>query len=252
MQLIPEARLALDLIEKKKARRKEKKFVVEGEHLVGEAKDRLKYVLYSRELPLIEELRSKKVPCYKVSPRVFDKLTRVETPQGIMAVVEELDHSVLDTLKGEKTLIVFCVGLQDPGNLGTIIRSADAMGASGVILGKDTVDLYNPKVIRSSMGSIFHLPVVNGAETAEVLGLLKKKGVKIFSAYLKAKKLCWEADLKRPVAIVLGNEAAGLPKEIAKLSEETVSIPMAGRAESLNVAMSASIILYEALRQRGR
>lgn len=251
MQLIPEARLALNLIEKKKARKKEKKFVVEGEHLVEEAQDRIEFVLYSRELPVLKRLRTQNVLCLKVSEKVFEKLSQVMTPQGILAVVEELEYTLKDIVKGPRSLLIFCVGVQDPGNLGAIIRAADAAGADGVILAKETVDLYNPKVVRSSMGSIFHLPVVCGTETTPALEMLKKNGVKVVSGYLKAKRKIWEVDLKGPVVLLVGNEAAGLPKEIVEYCDEVVTIPMPGRAESLNVAMSASIMLYEAVRQRG-
>jgi len=251
MQLIPEASLALNLIEKKKARKKEKKFVVEGEHLVEEAQGQISFVLYSKELPILKRLKAGNIKCLKVSEKVFEKLSQVETPQGILAVVKEFEHNLKGIIKGPKRLLVFCVGIQDPGNLGTIIRSADAANAGGVILSKETVDLYNPKVIRSSMGSVFHLPVVCGAETAPTLEMLKKNGVKVVSGYLKAKRKIWEVDLKGPVALLVGNEAAGLPKEITEYCDEVVSIPMPGRAESLNVAMSASIMLYEAVRQRG-
>jgi len=250
MQLIPQAREALNLLEKKKAREKEKRFVVEGEHLVYEAAEDIIYVLYSAELPAAAWAKKKGIPAYKVSKKVFELLTSVETPQGVLAVVKKPEYSLNDVLANANPLIVLCVGIQDPGNLGTIIRSADAVSAAGVLLSKGTVDLYNQKVIRSTMGSLFHLPVVEAGEVKEIIKEFKDKGIKLVAADAEGKNY-WQSVLSGPSAILIGNEGAGLPDEILKQCDETVKIPMPGKAESLNAAMAASLIMYEALRQRG-
>lgn len=245
-------KLVRNLLEKRSARRKEKCFVVEGPHLVEEAGERIKFIVYSENLPTVKQLEAKGIPAHKISRQQFAELSGVETPQGILAVVREFEYQFRDVLKGDKSLIVFCIGVQDPGNLGTIIRSADAFGASGVILSKGTVDLYNPKVVRSTMGSIFHLPIFITDDEKETIELLKRKNVKIIATDTAAKKDCFAVDLKGPVAVLVGNEGAGLPEDIIKLADETVKIPMPGKAESLNVGVSTAIILYEVLRQRGK
>ena len=249
MQLIPQARKVLNLLEKKKAREKEKRFVVEGERLVYEAAENIVYILYSAELPAVGWARKKGILAYKISKKVFELLTSVETPQGVVAVVKKPEYSIKNVLAKSNPLLILCVGIQDPGNLGTIIRSADAVSASGVLLSRGTVELYNQKVIRSTMGSLFHLPVVEIGKAEETMIDLKKRGIRLIAADLKGENY-WESKLTGACAILIGNEGAGLPDEILKLCDETVKIPMPGRAESLNAAMAASLIMYEALRQR--
>ncbi len=151
-------RLVQNLLEKRRARHKEHRFVVEGPHLVEEAGELIDFIIYSERLPILEKLKQNGVDCCKVSREQFADISEVETPQGILAVVKEKRFELRDVLNG---LVVFCIGVQDPGNLGTIIRTADAVGASGVILSRGTVDLYNSKVIRSTMGSLFHLPIAH-------------------------------------------------------------------------------------------
>jgi len=250
MELIPEARLALSLLEKRKTREKEGKFVVEGEKLIYEAGENLLYLLYERKLPVVAWAEGKGIPAYKVSKKVFALITSVETPQGVLAVVKKLEVGLKDALKGPDPLIIGCIEIQDPGNLGTIIRSADAAGAAGVLLSKGTVDLYNQKVIRSSMGSIFHLPIIEMGEAEEEAKKLKVKGLKLIAADPAGRKEYWAADYRGAAAILIGNEGAGLSNSVLKICDEVVNIPMPGKAESLNAAMAASIILYEALRQR--
>jgi TrmH family RNA methyltransferase len=260
-------KLVRNLLEKPSARRKEKCFVVEGPHLVEEAQERIKFIVYSENLPVIKKLEAKSVPAYKVSRQQFAELSGVETPQGILGVVKEFAYQLRDVLtpsvprlrsghlplnKGEireGVVIVFCVGVQDPGNLGTIIRSADAFGASGVVLSKGTVDLYNPKVVRSTMGSLFHLPIITINEARETIEHLKQKGVKIIATGASAELDCFAADLKTPLAILVGNEGGGLPEEVMRMADAQVKIPMPGSAESLNVGVSTAVILYETLRQ---
>ncbi|MFH1387655.1 MAG: RNA methyltransferase [bacterium] len=242
-------KLIKNLLEKRSARRKEKAFVIEGPHLVEEAGERVKFIVYSEKLPIVKTLEENGTPAYKISKEQYAEISRVETPQGVLAVVREFGYSFRDVLKEDKSLIVFCLGVQDPGNLGTIIRSADAFGATGIILSKGTVDLYNPKVIRSSMGSLFHLPIVTTEDEKETIMYLKEKGVKIIATDAKASKICSAVDLSGPVAIILGNEGEGLSTEITEMVAESVRIPMVGQAESLNVGMSASVLLYEVLRQ---
>lgn len=243
-------RLVMNLLEKRKARRKEQRFVVEGPHLIEEAGDLIDFVIYSERLPILEKLKQKGIDCCKVSGEQFAGISEVETPQGILAVVREQEFGLRDVLKSSNPLVVFCAGVQDPGNLGTIIRTADAVGASGVIVSRGTVDLYNAKVIRSTMGSLFHLPITHVDDVQETVEYLKSRKVRIVATDTRAGKDYFSAELKGPTAILIGNEGAGLAEETVKLADEAVKIPMPGKAESLNVGISTAVILYEALRQR--
>jgi TrmH family RNA methyltransferase len=245
-------KLINNLLEKRSARRKEGKFVIEGPHLIEEAGDKLNFIVYCEKLPIVKKLEDEGVPAYKVSKEQFAELSGVEAPQGVLGVVREFGYQFRDVLKADKTLIVFCVGVQDPGNLGTIIRSADAFGASGIILSKGTVDLYNPKVARSTMGSLFHLPIITTEDEKETIGHLKEKNVKIVATEASAKLNCFNSDLKGPTAFLIGNEGAGLSKEMIGLADESVSIPMVGKSESLNAGVSVSVLLYEASRQKSQ
>jgi len=250
-------KLIKNLLEKRRARKKEGLFVVEGPHLVQEAAANIKFVLYAENLPLVKKLESQNIQCFKISKKEFAEISEVETPQWILAVVKMVTPSVQAMLghlplgkgENENQLFVFCHEVQDPGNLGTIIRTADAAGASGVILSKGTVDLYNSKTIRATMGSLFHLPIVEVDDVLETLAQLKKKGLKTVATSLSADKNYFEIDYKGGVAVMVGNEGAGLPDEVVKLCDEAVKIPIPGKAESLNVAVSTAVVLYEILRQ---
>ncbi len=146
-------------------------------------------------------------------------------------------------------LVVAVDGVQDPGNLGTIIRSADAVGAQGIVLGKGTVDLYNPKTVRSTMGSMFHLPIAE-ADLTQLLPRAQAGGAQLVITDLSASRSCYDLDLTKPTWLVLGNEGSGVSPEVSALVNETVIIPMRGESESLNVAMAATVLLFEAMRQR--
>jgi TrmH family RNA methyltransferase len=245
-------KLVRNLLEKRSARRKEKAFVVESPHLVEEASDRVKFFFYCENFPIVKELEEKGSIGYKISRKQFEDISQVETPQGILAVVRELEYSIRDLFRSDKTLIAFCIGVQDPGNLGTIIRTADAFGASGIILSKGTVDLYNPKVVRSTMGAIFHLPIITVDDDMETIGQIKGKGIKVIASSLSGRKKIYDIELKGPIALLIGNEGAGLPEEIVSSADEAVLIPMAGKAESLNAGIAASIMLYETAKQRSK
>lgn len=243
-------RLVKNLLEKRKARQKEGLFVVEGPHLVKEAAKQVKFVLYSENLPLVSELTEQDIECCKISKKQFAELSEVKTPQGILAVVKQEQYDLQNILEVKNPLIVFCLEIQDPGNLGTIIRTADAVGASGVILSRGTVDLYNPKVIRSTMGSLFHLPIMQDIEINQALETLKAKGLRVIATDTASTKSYFDIKYTDNCAIVIGNEGAGLAEDILDLADETVNIPMPGKAESLNVGISTAVVLYEALRQR--
>ena len=249
MQLIPEVKFALALLEKRKIRDKEGKFVVEGDHLVMEAGNRVEFVIYHKETPGVKWALGRKFPAYKVSQREFEKISQVVTPQGILAVVKKRQDPIESLFKAANPFVIFCDGIRDPGNLGTIIRGADAAGAAGVLLSSGCVELYNQKVIRSTQGSLFHLPILEVGPAETQIIKLKQKGLKVVAADAKGQAY-WSAGLSGPLAIVVGNEGAGLSDEVLAICDEVVSIPMPGKAESLNAAMAANILMYEVLRQR--
>lgn len=198
----------------------------------------------------IRTLDSLSCPVYRVSRSLFKRLGDTENPQGILAIVRRKKWDVKAVLSKEDPLFVILEDLQDPGNVGTILRTADAAGAAAVFTSKGTADLYSPKVVRSSMGSLLHLPVISFPGIEELAPILQKKGVRLIAAHLKGEKAPWETDLSGAVAILIGNEGAGLSQTAAQAADSLVKIPMPGQAESLNAAIAAGMILYESIRQR--
>jgi RNA methyltransferase, TrmH family len=179
---------------------------------------------------------------------VVERVAGTVTPQPVLAVASYVDVP-LESLR-DSDLVVVCVDVRDPGNLGTVLRTAEAAGVGGVICCDGTVDVYNPKSVRASAGSLFHVRVVAGGKPEEVLATLGDWGLRRTATRPSGGQAYHRADLRRPTAIVLGNEASGLPAGLDRLLDETVTIPMAGRGESLNVGMAAAVMCFEAARQR--
>ncbi|MFC5451523.1 TrmH family RNA methyltransferase [Paenibacillus aestuarii] len=239
----------------RRGRDKQGKYLIEGYHLVEEALRAgapVETIVFSVDKGRPEELAAwaaDRVEWVGVSQAVLDKCSDTQTPQGIFAVVTKPGLDPDELLASALELAVVLDGVQDPGNLGTIIRSADAVGASAVVLGRGTVDLYNPKTIRSTMGSMYHLPIVE-ADLLELLPRARERGVRLVTTSLQAQRSCYDTDLRQPTWLILGNEAKGVSPEVAAQSDVQVIIPMQGKAESLNVAMAATVLLFEASRQR--
>ena len=187
-----------------------------------------------------------------ISERLMDAVSESKTPQPVMAVVRMKRHSVEEILTHGAKLIVVAHRLQDPGNLGTIIRTAEAVGASGVALTENTVDPYNAKAVRASMGSILRLPVVPVGDLPPFLITCKAKGFQTAATVLTGEKTHFEIDLTTPTVVILGQEGVGLSGDITADIDLQVRIPMAETIDSLNVATAAAVILYEAMRQRLR
>src|SRR5579863_10173091 len=188
--------------------------------------------------------------------KLFDSLVPSESPQGVAALVR-LKEFLLDDLleRLEVGPIVVLAGLQDPGNLGTILRSSEAFGCAGVVLGEGTVSPFNSKVVRASAGSVFRMPIVHGrgtlpAKLEEVSDKLRAKGVRLLATSSHKGTSLDQADLKGATAIFFGNEGAGLPRDVMNKMDEFISIPHTSQVESLNAGVAASIVLYEAARQR--
>jgi RNA methyltransferase, TrmH family len=184
---------------------------------------------------------------------VFLSAVSTESPQGVAALVTLRSHKLEDLLEqaGPDQLLVGVAGIQDPGNLGTIIRSAEAFGARAVLLGEKTVSHFNPKAVRASAGSLFREPLLR-VKMAETIPLLKQQGVRVLATSSHKGKPLHEANFLGAAMIVVGNEGAGVPPEILSLADELVNIPHSPRVESLNAGIAASILLYEAARQRNK
>lgn len=185
-----------------------------------------------------------------VDDKLFRDLTTTSTPCGIVSVGKIKTPQFSDCLKGQATLIAVAESVQDPGNLGTMIRAALAFGASGLIATAGSVDAFNPKVVRSAMGALFKLPVLVGMKMDDVVKRLKEENIRIIALEPAAQKPFWQLELNQGLAFVFGNEGNGLSGEAAELADEVVTIPMAGQTESLNVAVSSAVVLFECARQR--
>jgi len=233
----------------KKGRDKTGLFVLEGERLVSEINDMelIEYVIvsdsYKGEFPYTNKI------CL-TSDSLFEKLSDTVNPQGILAVCHKFKHKYENAFTVDNPLFIILENVQDPGNLGTIIRTADAAGADGIFLSKGTVDLYNPKVVRGTMGSLFHLPIYTNAEINGLLNDCKRHNIQTLATHLGGINTPYSVDLKKPTAIIVGNEGSGLTPETATMADELVRIPMPGRAESMNASIAAGILIYEAVRQR--
>ncbi len=241
------------LLKSSRERRKSGCFIVEGIRMFREIpKERLKeiYVAESKEekfLPYLEEYKDRYVV---VSDKVFDGISDTETPQGIMGVVATCNPALEDLLSTKDNISLFVVEkLQDPGNLGTIIRMSEGAGITGIVLSSDSVDIYNPKVVRSTMGSIFRVPIYISENLTEDITVLKEKNITVYGAHLDGTNL-YDNDFTGNVAFLIGNEGNGLTAEVSSTSDKLLRIPMMGNVESLNAAVSATVIGYEVLRQR--
>lgn len=253
-------------LKERKHRNREGLFIVEGIHLVQEALRsglQVDVVAYDLEKGIPQELESFHNHAENASPlgrgnntewiavtdAIIRKCSDTETPQPVIAIAHKPSASVDSLLASPNSLVVVVDGVQDPGNLGTIIRTADAVGADGVVIGKGTVDLYNAKTIRSTMGSLFHLPVVEG-DLTELLPAAQAHGVRLASTSLQATHSCYSYDYRHASWLIVGNEGQGVSQQVQTLVDDTIIIPMRGQAESLNVAMATTVLLYEAMRQR--
>ncbi len=243
----------------RKHRQKQGLFRVEGVRLAEMAAEsgwELVFGLYTQELAgkergshLLQALRERG-PLYEISDQLARRVAATDTPQGIFLVMRQPRWQSMELGATGDALYVVLDGVQDPGNAGTIIRTADAIGADGIILTKGSVDIYSDKVVRASMGSIFHLPILQNMESATISELAKRKGWQLLATALdETAQPLFAADFCKPSAIVFGNEGNGVSEGLLAAAQK-VYIPMYGRAESLNVGVSAAVVLYEAVRQR--
>lgn len=246
-------RLVAALQAKAKARREYNVFVAEGERMVLEApENRVRAVYVSETYAKTHQdvLYKLNVPWDTVSDKLFAQMSETKTPQGILAIVECLAYRLEDLLKIRHPLLLVLENIQDPGNLGTMIRTAEGAGAAGVIMSPDTVDIYNPKVIRSTMGSLYRVPFLYADYFEELLKQLKKAEVTLYAAHLDGSREYTDVHYSDRTALLIGNEGNGLTKKTVELSDQCVKIPMSGKVESLNASIAASILLFEVKRQK--
>lgn len=244
----------------RKFREKEGLFVLEGVRLIEEAVQAgisIRFVLYSEKLSgsqrgsrLLGRFRELGIEIFLVEENLFGELADTENPQGVLAVAEPVQSSFSQIKITRESLFLLIDGVQDPGNLGTMIRTACAAGVSGVVLTKGTVDLFNPKVIRASMGTVFQIPIITREDNQRILEFFKNHGFRLLVADAKGDKIYYHSEAEGPVVWVLGNEANGPGEFFLKEADEIVSIPLWGQVESLNVAVAAGILLFDHVRRQ--
>ncbi|WP_238915980.1 RNA methyltransferase [Clostridium sp. YIM B02555] len=240
-------------LKERKNRNKTSKYIIEGFRLVQEAfkaKVHVDYLIVAEDAvnkidEFLGEYINEEIKIYKIAANLFKELISTENPQGILAVIN-MNARILNS---DGDFYLLCDKLQDPGNLGTIIRTAHAAGVQGIILTKGTVDIYNEKTIRSTMGSIFYIPIHYDDENFSLVNELKEKGFNLVVTSLDTDKNFFQADLRGKVLLTVGNEGNGVSSEVLDMAATKVKIPMPGNAESLNVAIAASVIMYEKVRQ---
>ncbi len=249
------------LLQKKaKARNEKGVYIVEGLRMFEEAKgdDMVKvyvsfpfYEKYREYFCKESRERLKDVPVETVEEKVFGTMCDTQTPQGVLSILKQRRWSFETLLKQEKPLFLIIENLQDPGNLGTMMRTGEGAGVTGCILSRECVDMYNPKTVRATMGSIYRVPFVYTENLRESIALLKQRKVQVLAAHLQGRRSYDAFDYKTGTAFLIGNEGNGLTEETARLADDYLYIPMQGRVESLNASAAASILMYEAARQRG-
>lgn len=249
----------ITLLQKKpKAREEQGIFVVEGLKMFEEARDaRLLVKAYVSESFYHEKMRDN--PDFLegldydiIVDSIFSSISETMTPQGILGTVKKSSYKLETMLQNPNACLLILEDIRDPGNLGTMIRTAEGAGITGIIFNNTTVDIYNPKVIRSTMGSIYRVPFFQTDNLTDTLNEIKKQNITIFAAHLTGISYHTEGSFLKKCAFLIGNEANGLSDQVSKVADTLIKIPMAGKVESLNAAVAAAILMYEAARQRGR
>lgn len=238
------------LLKKSKERRLQQAFVVEGPRMCLEAPKESIIATYVSE-SFFKAHEDLELSDYEiVADNVFKSISDTQTPQGMMSIVRMPEYTMDNILAGDRTHLLVLESVQDPGNLGTMLRTGEGAGITGVIMNRTTVDIYNPKTIRSTMGSLYRMPFIIVDDLADTLNMLKAKGVSLYAAHLKGELSYDEPDYTGATAFMIGNEGNGLSDEIADLANTYIKIPMEGEVESLNAAVSAALLMYECNRQR--
>lgn len=247
------------LVKKARARRDEDLFVAEGLRMCGELpKERIKALYISESFQRSPECAVLTAGVWQVevvSDEVFRALSDTQTPQGVLALVRQYHYTAAEVAEygkkqGTAAHLMILERLQDPGNLGTILRAGEGAGVTGILMDGETADIYNPKVIRATMGSVLRVPFAYVDDLHGTLAMLKERGIRLYAAHLRGKNTYDREDYTGDTGFLIGNEAGGLREETAALADTWVRIPMAGKVESLNAAVAASVLMFEAARQR--
>lgn len=235
-------------------------YLIEGIKLMREAylnNIDLDMVFISSDIIEDEGIRSivdictkKCISIYEIDNRIFKEISETESSQGIIGIAKKVIYDLYSILDNKVVNLIVLDEVQDPGNVGTIIRTADACDFDGIILSKGCVDIYNSKTVRATMGSLFHLPIVTNIEIGELMDTFEKENVNTIGADAHEGIPCFDLKYKDKNAIIIGNESAGLSKIVMDRLDGKVNIPMSGRAESLNAAVAASILMYEIIRSK--
>ena len=249
----PKLKMVRALMGRAKERREANAFVVEGVRLVEDAVHagwKFQFALYSDGLnergnKLVAALKESNIEVDEVAGDLLQKLSDTENPQGILAVLEFTQLPIPNSLD----FILIPDQVRDPGNLGTLLRSAAATGVQAVLLPPETTDPFAPKVLRAGMGAHFRVPIREMMTWEEIRSVAKSAGLQVLIADMDGTS-CWETDLKKPLALVIGSEVEGVSEDARKLATEKISIPMAGNVESLNAGVAGSVLMFEVVRQR--
>ena len=240
----------------KKYRDESNEFIIEGTNLIEEAvkeKAKIKKVIICEdttktyEIPTNIRLEIAKYECIYVSEKIFNLITQVTNPQGIMAIAEKTSKE--EEIDYTQDLIIMLDDIQDPGNLGTILRTIDSIGLKQIIVSKETADAFNPKVVRSTMGAIFRIKIIESENLIETIKNIKKHHFKLVVTSLQTDNTIYDVNYNKKI-IVIGNEGNGVSKEIQDMADEKIKIPMLGKTESLNASVATGIVLYEYVRQK--
>ena len=249
----PQVKRLLQLQKKRKARDEENVFVVEGLRMFVEVPKELVEKVYVSESfynKKKHECDWEEFPLEILSDDVFKYVSDTQTPQGVLCVVKRSRYEIESLLNIVNPHFIVLDNVQDPGNLGTIVRTAEGAGVDAIFMSKDCVDIYNPKTIRSTMGSIYRMPFIYIEDIVSLLGEFKEKGIRSYAAHLDGKNSYDQENYQQGTAILIGNEGNGLRDEVSDKADTWVQIPMKGQVESLNAAVAASIMMFEVARQR--
>lgn len=243
----------IKLNQKAKARKDQGLFIAEGRKMFLEAPlSWIEKVYVSESMEKDEEVMEKasRTSWETVADPVFRQMSDTQTPQGVMTVLRRPSYKPEDILKSKNPMVIVLEDLQDPGNAGTIFRTAEAAGAEGIFLTRTCVDITNPKVIRATMGSVYRMPFMYVEDVVSLKEKLQNRGIRFFAAHLQGKNAYHEESYHGGTAFLIGNEGKGLTDQAAEAADCLIRIPMCGQVESLNAAMAAGILMYEAARQR--
>ena len=243
----------VQLQQKSSLRRQEGLFVVEGRrellHCINADYEVKTIFVDNQKDDALLDIDSKNAEIIEVSPKVYEKIAYRESTEGVVAIVKARKKTLQDFAQKENPLYVVIEAVEKPGNLGAILRSADAAGVDGVIVCDPLTDLYNPNLIRASIGAIFTVPTVV-CTSEECIAWLKENKIQILTAQLQDSNLYYDIDMKKATAIVMGTEATGLTQQWRMAADKHIRIPMCGKLDSLNVSVSSAILMFEAIRQR--